>query len=230
MFKKIKTGFGNYLKATKSMSFKEKAAHTWEYYKWILGILIGAVIIFMIVFTGIRNANTDTIIAGVGSNVELSAEGVNFVTNDFYKLKKTEGRQKVDFSNVYLFSKGSTEDLEATYDTIQSLLGQVGAKKLDYIFMDETSFEYLVGQEIFVDLREFLSEEELEKYKDNLIYAQEENSNEMFPSALNITDTAFSKKYITSKNKVVYMGFTYSSDNKHKAVSHDFLDYILSVN
>lgn len=199
IFNKVKTGFKRYFETIKPMTFKEKVSHTFEYYKGIfLGIIIVA-IIFGIVLTAFKTATTKIIVSGIGINIKSDLDSVEYLTTDFYEKKKTGGRETCEFSLVDLYAQGTTDAIESTYDQIQSIVAQVSAKKLDYIVTDELGFEFCLGQELFMDLRNFLTEEELNKFKDKIIYGQEEGKEEQVPLAINISDCGFAKKYCQSK-------------------------------
>lgn len=222
----IKNGYKKFKHDTADMNFHDKMEHFWEYYgKMALFVAVCLAVVLTIVITGVINVNTEVIVSGATVNVDLSLEGADYVSEGFYQTHKTEGRQRVDYSNVYMYAEGTTDNIEHTYDTIQGVVAQVGAKELDYLIMDEIGFGFLVGHEIFMDLNEFFTQEELAAFGDKIIYAQEENSEKQVPLAINISDCEFLKENAQIKNQTVY--FSPIVNTTRKDTCKEFLNYIL---
>lgn len=222
---KLRKGFKEFKDTLKGMTAKQKLEYLWEYYRGVLWAAIAVVMVALVVVTCIININTDIIIAGVTVNLDISMEGQEYIVEDFYDLKHTTGkREAVNLSSVYFNNFSTTSDIEYSYNSSMSIIAQISAQTLDFVLMNELGMEYYVGQELFMDMRDFLSGEELEQWSDNLIYAQSEDSDEMYPVALNITDTEFALKHLSTSD-VVYLSFAVNTPRKDTC--REFFDYIM---
>lgn len=227
IFKKIKAHYSGFRTKTKGMKTGEFAAFIKDYYlkDFILfAVVFGTIIAIMV--TSLININTDVILYGVGVNMMLTDEGEKYITDDFFALHKTEGRQDIEYSTVVISDIYSGEgDINATYYSGEGVVGQVAAKRLDYFMLNELGFNYFASQELYMDLREILTEDELKKYSDKIIYTQEEDSDEMLPMAIDITDTDFIK-YNNIATESIYIAF--AGNAPHKELVHEFFNYVLS--
>lgn len=222
---KLLRGFRKFKETLKGMTAKQKLEYLWEYYRGVLWTVIALIFCGVVVATCVININTDIIIAGVTVNLDISMKGQEYIAEDFYDLKhKTGKREAVNLSSVYFNSFNTTADIEYSYNASMSVIAQISAQTLDFIFMNELGMEYYVGQELFMDIRDFLTEEELVQWKDKLIYAQSEDSDEMYPVALNITETAFASKNLATSD-VVYLSFAVNTPRKDTC--REFFDYIM---
>lgn len=225
LFANIKNGVRNYKTITANMSKKEKLEYLKDYYLKITLIIVAVIgCIVSIIITAAINLNTERIIYGVAVNVNLSNKGTRYVKEDFFELNKTGGRQDIDFSCVTITNSAESKEAEASYYASQRLIAQVSAKQVDYMLLDETAFQFGAAQEFYMDLNDFLSKEEFEKWKDKIVYVQEENSDIMYPTGIDITDTKFIKDNCKKSDKV-FIAFAANAPNKEKA--HEFFNYLL---
>lgn len=226
VFTKIKQHYSGFREKTKGMKPKEFILFIKDYYlrDFLLFAAVLGVIIAISV-TSLINVNTDVILSGVGVNLMLTDEGQKYITDDFFALHKTEGRQKIDYSTVVISDIFSGEgDINATYYSGEGVVAQVAAKRLDYLLLNELGFNYLASQEIYMDLRQMFTEEELSEMSDKIIYTQEEGAEEMLPMGIDITDTDFIKENNLATEKI-YIAFAGNAPNKQLA--YEFYKYIL---
>lgn len=227
ILKKIKAHYSGFREKTKGMRPGEFLTFIKDYYLGDFLMLVGILgTIIAIVTTSVININTDIIIHGVGVNIMLSDEGVKYITDDFFALHKTEGRQDIDYSTVVVSDIYADEgDINATYYTIEGVVAQVAAKRLDFFLQNELGFNCFATQELYMDLRDILSEEEMEEYKDRIIYTQEEEAEEMLPTAIDITDTDFIK-YNNIATEKIY--FSFAGNAPHKELAYEFFHYLMA--
>ena len=227
MFKKIREHYFGFRERTRGMGFKDFALFIKDYYLSdfiIFAAVLGTII--AVTVTSVININTDYIIYGVGVNVMLTDEGEKYIKDDFFELHKTGGRQKVDYSTVTITDIYSdTGDINATYYSAEGVVAQVGAVRLDYLLLNELGFQFFASQEIYMDLRDLLSKEEMEKYADRIVYTQEEGSDEMLPMGIDITDTDFVKYNSLSKEKTF---IAFAGNAPHKELALDFFHYLMN--
>ena len=165
------------------MTWKERFVHLWTYYKvWLLvGLLV--VMGLSLITTIIVNKNTTTLASGMLVNVELSEEGNHYLKDALYEELKQGGWEKVELNQA-----GKAEFAETNYYTIISLTGLAVEGELDYVIMNKRGMEGLVPQEMFLDLREVLTEQELEALGTKVLHTRLEAATENIPTVVDITD------------------------------------------
>ncbi|MBR0466289.1 MAG: hypothetical protein IJJ40_02195 [Clostridia bacterium] len=227
IFEKIKKHYSGFREKTKGMSFSQFVLFIKDYYlKDFLALVAVLAVIITVIVTSVVNINTDIILYGTGVNLMLTDEGEKYITDDFFELHKTGGRQKIEYSTVVVSDIYSGEgDINATYYSIEGVIAQVAAKRLDYMLLNELGFNCFATQELYMDLREILTDEEMEEYKDRIIYTKEEEAEEMLPMAIDITDTEFIKKNNIANEKI-YIAF--AGNAPHKELAYEFFHYILA--
>ncbi len=210
----------------KPMTGKERAEYIWEYYNWTLWIVLIVGIVLSVVITSYVNKTTKVVISGTLVNLDVSTDGYKYLVDDYNALHKLGGRQRVDFGMTNFKNFKTASDIESNYNASISVVASAAAKTLDYCILDQTGMEYYLGHEIFMDLRDILTPEEIEKWKDSrLVYAREEDSDEPIPVALKITDEKFVKDNLVSFDDV-YIAFIVSTPKKE--MCRDFFDYLMA--
>lgn len=198
----LKQRWNKLLQDLKPMTFKQKVDHLWTYYYWVLIIIAVIVMLICIVSSSIKTLNTDVLIAGVLVNADVSLEGHDFLEERFFeKLGGIEGDQEVQISDVIFEDPFLTQEIEYTHNATVKVLAMMSAQSVDYMIMDKMSMEFYLGQDIFIDLNELFSKEELELWKDELIYLTYEDTGETIPVAINIGKTALGQRYVNSEKE-----------------------------
>ena len=189
------------------MTFREKLDHLWTYYYWVLIVLALAVMIVCIVVSSARRLSMDVLIAGVFVNADVGLDGRSYLDEQYFeKYGGNAEKQRIELTDIIFQDLSVTEDVGYSYNATLRLMAMLSAQEVDYIILDKIGLEYYLGQDIFVDLSELLSEEELDRWKDDLIYLTYEEDEITIPVAININNTAFGQKYLTS-DKDHYIGF-----------------------
>ncbi len=191
----------------KPMSFREKVDHLWTYYYWVLIVVAILVTLCLIVHSSVTNLRKEVLVAGVLVNADVSVEGHDFLEEDYFKkLNGKEGDQEIQITDVTFEDPNTTLNIEQTYTASVRLIAMVAAKEVDYVIMDKIGLEFYLGQDIFMDLTELLSQEELEKWKDDFIYLTYDDTGETVPVAINLKNTEFAEKYCKT-DKQRYIAF-----------------------
>ncbi len=229
IFSKFTEGCRNYRKTTKDMSFKEKVSYTKDYYlKPVLFIAAVLIVLISIITTSIIKINTDVILYGVGVNTDLTTDGTEYVKDDFFKLHKTKGRQDIEYSCVTIDDFTTKTNIDSSYYSAQSVVAQVAAKRLDYLFVDEIAFQYFAAQEIYMDLNDILSGEEMVQWANHILYTQEEGSDVMTPMGIDISETKFAQKFNSVKDRKIILCF--AGNAPHKELVYEFFHYVVNYN
>lgn len=191
------------------MTPKKRLEHLWEYYKWVLGVLVIIGFIVALVVTSLINLNTEVLVSGVLMNCDVDPEGFDYLSEGYYQTHKTEGkRQRVDITYRNYDDPETSEDPAFNYDALQSIMAMVAASALDYIMADDVGMEAMLMPDFWMDLRELFTEEELAQMDDRVIKLVVEETGEVIPMALNITDSEFCKTYMASEKGSTYIMFS----------------------
>lgn len=218
--------FAALLEALKPMSGMERLEHIWSYYKE--AILIALIVVFLVVVTiiSIANAGIKALFSGAFANVDLTADGMQYLQEDYFDRLGGKPRQEVRLTATYFENLfGSVSDFDFNYNSAMGIVAMVTDRSLDYMVMDEVALKFYLSQDIFMDLSEFFTEEELEQYADRLVYLEANDSDDRFPIAIHIEDTAFAKDCM-EPGKPVF--FALIGNTKRPELCRDFWEYLLA--
>ena len=210
-FKKTKLaqGFIKLKNDMKPMTFKEKCEHLWEYYKeWLLVVFLVCMGISLLA-TIVANRSKEVLVSGMMINIEIEQKGMNYLRSEYAEyLGATSKNQVAELDYTNFGDQLDPEDGENSYYASMILPARVTGAMLDYIILDKFAMEYYILQDVYMDLRNFFSEEELAQLaaEDRLIYVMEEGSSEedRYPIAVKITDLDFVKDNVTSSGDIYF--------------------------
>lgn len=209
------------------MSFREKLDHLWTYYKWVLGVLAIFIVLICIVSSSIANINCETLISGMVINTDISLDGDNYLTVDYFeRLRGVEGKQEVELAHLNFMDPETTTDIEFTYSAIMRIVADISGQQLDYVITDAVGMETCMDHDALMDLREVLTAEELELLADDLIYLYYDEDQQTVPVAVNLRNQAFSEHYIQSGSER-YLAFI--ANTPRKEICRDFWEYLLEA-
>ena len=192
-------------------TFGEKVEYLWTYYKWVLLVIaIGAGLISTVA-TGIRNRNTETLYSGMLVNTDISEEGTQFLTDDFFAyLGGNEKKQNMVLTSTY-FRNSENSDPEMDSVAVMRLMASVLAGDLDYTLLNDVAYEAYQDQLLFTALGEVLPAQLLEQYAEQIVYFTDTEQGITYPQAINISDWAFVQDCV-QPNGAVYLAFCNKSD------------------
>ena len=157
--------------ALKNGTPKEKLQYFWYYYKW--HVIIALVVIIMIVsFVQQLRDRTDPAFYAVMLNASLldqtTSEQPEFVT-DF------AGKEGIDLNTSDITFDTSIRIVEDSMDetsitSSQKLMVYVAANELDCMITDFTSFQKYANSSMFYDLRDVLTEEQVQALEPYFYY------------------------------------------------------------
>lgn len=210
----------------KPMTFQQRVEHLWMYYKeylWCAGVVLVAL---SLAVTVIINQTKDTVVSGIMANISIDQEGYNYLSEDYHqRLNGGDKKKIVELDYIYF---GDMEDLNNGYNSYYSamtLTARVSGGQLDYMILDQFALEYYIGQEVYMDLREFFTEQELAQLEaqERVIYAMQEGDTERWPIAVDITQIPFARDNIDSEGKVF---FALSGNTQRPEMCRDAWEYI----
>lgn len=206
----------------KPMTPKQRFEHIWEYYikeYWWVAMLV--VVAFSVVTMAIVGRFQNTMVSGMLVNIGMDQKGYNYLTEDY--LEDLGGEPPWDLAELNYSNFGSLldpENAEANYNASMQLIARVSGGMLDYMILDKYSMEYYITVEVYMDLREFFSEEELAALdaENRIIYAIEEGQTDRMPVAVDITELPFTREYITNEGSIY---FALSGNTKRPEMRRD---------
>ena len=218
----------------KPMSFRQKVEHIWTYYKEHLFVIAMAVVVVIAIISSAINSNRQIMLSGMLCNVGMSMDGYNYLTEDFFEKNGGDSSVEDIFLSSQEFALPESMDqsqVDAAYVSAMSIISMVEAKKLDYMIITEDAFGYFLGHEIYMDLSEFLTPEEMEQWKGKVVYAQAEAEDgtvgEMYPVGINISDLPFTKDCVRAgKDETVY--FTVIANTPRQELTRQIWEDILA--
>ena len=164
----------------KPMSWKQRIEHIWEYYKEYM-LVVGVFLMVTIgLISSMISAGKEVVVTGIMVNVTVDQKGYSYLSTDY-----AEHIGAADVESVRLeyteFSDLLVDASEENYNAAQMIILETAAKKLDYMILDKLAMEFYTAQEIYLDLRDFFTLEELRAFaeKDLLIYCLEEQATKL---------------------------------------------------
>ena len=176
----------------KALSSKAKVQYIWDYYK--LHILFGGVIAAIVIGLGYHFITyRKPVLSVIMINVQTTSENAEAAFDEFSDATGYDKKQQpIDVSANLQFS----DDPNATTDyndymgvPLRGAGGPAvvsGTGCTDYDDEEESAL---------MDLRTYVSDDVLEKYKDHLIYSTDDGESESYPCAIELTDNQWIQKY-----------------------------------
>lgn len=223
MIHKLKQSFTKFIATLKPMTFRQRIDYIFTYYKEHMLLALIALIILVGVVVSLFNAQIEIIFSGTIANLDLTKDGAAYLREDLFDYFGGKPGQEVRLSASYfdeLFS--SVDSFDYNYNAAMGVVAMVGAQSLDYMIMDEVALKFFLSQDIFMDLREFFTEEELAELESRLVYFELDDGSR-YPVAVHIEDTAYAKDCIDVKDAVF---FAFIANAPHMDACHEFWDYL----
>lgn len=205
-----------------TMTWKQRMDHLWTYYKWVLGILAGLIMVVCMIVTMVGQKQIDILFAGMSVNLDLSDDAQIYLTEDMEGFLVTKEKQEVRLDMSGFGDLLDPEMADYNYNSALQVIALVSAAQLDYVMMDQRALSFYVTQAVFTDLRTVLTPEQLALFAGRIVYAEPPDG-ERYPIALDLRDTAFAAD---SELEEIFIGFPDNTKRDYKA--GQFLDYLLS--
>lgn len=197
------------------MTWRQRFDHLWTYYKWVLAVLVFVGFILQVLITSLTAAATDVLLSGMGINLPLTEAGVTCLTDDYFERMEGKRGQDVQFTEEILDLDNEAMGLETKYATVVKVSGLISIESLDYLILDTEALEYYSEGDLFLDLGQVFSEEELSQLNVTAIGG--------LPKLIDLTGTWFADTHITDGGPY-YLAFAYNTT--HTEQCRDFLQYL----
>lgn len=230
MFQSMKAHFKRTAKDMKGMTFREKVDHLWTYYKEYAFAIIMALIIVGAVIVSLFTPVPTLVSSGTLVNVSLSLEGHDYLTDVFYEQVLGSPDGKVALNTANYSNQDTVDAVDESYQAFMGVSAKVEAKELDYLLLDQVGLDFYGSEDMIMDLRRLLPQEELEQLfaEDRLRFAMSEegdalkgteeedfslmHSNTYIPIAIDLTGTKFAQEAIQTQMPV-YISFIDNTPN-----------------
>ena len=175
----------------KNGTFKQKAAYFWEYYKWY--VIVPVIVIGFIGMTVYQKVTApETILNGIllnTYNTEADSVSQDMIA-DFSEKQKIDTEEYAVTLNATMSYDTDDTSGTANYESVQALMAWIAAGSVDFICSDHEAMTDLAYNGYFVDLRDFLSEEQIKKYEPYFLYMDSAVSKELDAAFDNDVDSA----------------------------------------
>lgn len=183
----------------KELSFKGKLQYFWDYYKFVLVILLVIVIIVWLGVDIYKGKQIKTGLYVMTLNSSLSdMEDSPFTTG----FSKSAGFDKT--GEVVTFDTSASINLDQqdtmTMSSITKVMAVMSTGELDVMIMPQDVYEYYAKAGALADWKDVLSPEDYEKYKDKMVQTKADDTTTMNDYGLRIEDS----KYIKETGITVY--------------------------
>ncbi len=157
--------------ALKNASFKVKWNYFWDYYK--MPVIISAIAIALVttfVVQVIQRKDTALFVAMINS-VEMQAEPSLYVESfcEYAEIDTEEATALFDTTMYIDFDNLN----DVTKSSLEKMMVYIAAQEVDAVVTDSAMMEYYAYGPTFIDLREFLTAEEIIRYEPYLYYIDE---------------------------------------------------------
>lgn len=212
---KLYLGFQKLRNDLKPMTFRQKCEHLWMYYKeWLVVVFIICMGICLAA-TVIGEQQKEYLVSGMMVNIYIDQEGMDYLTKDYAAYLGATSKNQVAAMDYTNFGDPlDPENGENSYYASMILPSRVTGAMLDYMLLDKFAMEYYILQDLYMDLRDFFTEEELAQLdaEKRIVYAQEEGSLDRRPIAVIITDLPFIQEYVApAEDEDIYFCLSGSS-------------------
>ncbi len=216
-------------KGLEGKPFSYRVKYFAEYYKWyVLGGLLVILIIVSIVRTMLNHKESALCVAMVDANFEVDYEG--FI-HDYEIESGLEDGYEMTMDSTYATMTDGSGYLDMSSQ--EKLFVTIAGGQTDLVIAPAPAFERMAQSAYVKDLREVLSEEELDKYADRILIADVPNDPDdpnsgttKVYAGIDISDAAKVKdgKWYIFVEDPVYCGICATSANEQRAV--DFINYL----
>jgi len=175
MSEKIKNFFASERAKLKGMSFKEKAAYVWEYYKIpIIAVIVVAIIIGSIINSVWINPEKKMYLqfAFFGGYADDSA-AASMCGQLEAALMTPDEQEKLQISSASFMTDSGDPQMDMAYQ--EKFASMISVRELDLLVVDDADLDSMVSQGILAPVKDYLPDGLLPKVSGSLIESADEN-------------------------------------------------------
>lgn len=200
----------------KALPFKKKVNHVLYYYKWYIVGGIALVCLLISLITTIADNQKEVLVSGIFINNATSQAGYDHLQQDYWALCGSDKDTRVDLvtgRTINFNSETLSQEDAASFMVVTSM---IAARTLDYIITDEDSLDNFMEQEIILDLKEILPEQELA--------ALDTIELDGITAAIRLENSDFARNYPLAAEKSVLLIVGSTQDSQKDAA---FIRYVM---
>lgn len=161
--------------ALKNGTPKQKFSYFWYYYKWhviISVIIIGMLISFIYQYVNQKDTVFNAVLLNASLLDQISSEQPDFIADFAEKEGIDLNTGDITFDTSIRIVEDSMDETSVT--STQKLMVYVAANELDSMITDFDSFQKYANSSLFYDLRDILTEEQLQALEPYFYYVDRE--------------------------------------------------------
>ena len=186
----------------------------------VIVICLVAFVISMIVhYAAYRESVLDIVMVNTLNPYEESVSS----TDEFFEQEGFTKKEEVTVDTSITFS--DDDNYSTNYYSNQKLTLKLSVGGADVLFAPEFVFQQYADAGSLMPLTDYLTADELEQYKDMIVYATDSETGETLPCGLELNDNQWLSDYGYYTGTVCF-GIAYATDNKGNAV--DFFHYVMN--
>lgn len=209
----------------KDMTFKEKIAHLWDYYKWVAIVAVVLIVATVSVVVSVTQNSKELAFGGAAVNLTISEDGMAYMKEDWFEAMGCDPKeQKIELDMLFVANLDMpTTDAQAALTGITKITTMISGAQIDYVMADAYAIHYLCSGGSFSPLDAVLPAELLAKFEGKLV--ELEDNGEKCLIAIDISELPFVKKHIVSTDKT-YIAFPGNTPRTEETVA--FLEYLMN--
>lgn len=210
----------------RELSGKAKLQYIWDYYKLPIG---GVLILLAILISVIHYYATykDPVLTLMLVNSSIDAEDTT-IQHSFDSFMEENNynpaRQEVAFSKNLFLDMSNPQG--PTGQTLVSLDVMTGGRGISAIFSDPDNFDGLAERSYFLDITDYLTDEQIREHQDDLVYTADTDTNERYAAGIRLTKEKCKWLQDTGAYEECVVGICYDSNN-HPDAQKALLTYLL---
>ena len=209
----------------KDMSFREKLAHLWDYYKWVAITAVVIIIAAVSVVVSVAQNSKELVFGGAAVNLTISEEGNAYLKEGWFEAMGCNPKtQKIELDMLFVANLDMPNtDVQASLGGITKITTMISGSQIDYVMADAYSIHYLCSGGSFSALDKVLPAELIAKFEGKLV--ELEDNGEKCLIAIDISDLPFVKKHVISTDKT-YIAFPGNTPRTQETIA--FLEYLMN--
>lgn len=152
---------------------KEKLTYIWDYYKWVLILIVVAVVVVITVVRAVMNKKENALyVLAVNADPYVEEEVTDALFTDFL-LEQGIDPQKEEVllnTSIQYLGGASTTDIYS----MQAITTIMGSGSADVVMMPEDLFRETASLGAYVPVQYYLSPEEMEALGDRIIWVEKD--------------------------------------------------------
>ena len=204
----------------KNMTWKQRWDHLIYYYGVTALVVVAVLIMGVSLIIDAVSEKPQYLFEGMTVNVRWTDEVETAMTTDLFDLLGgTDPKKQYVVANHFLLEQYSASMIENMYTRVYT-------GEIDYIIVDKFAMDAMAPWGFFTNLNLILSQETLKQWEAHFVYAQDEETEEIYPIAIDLSKTEFAKQcqYV---GDYLYIGFT--GNTGRPMGPEQFLEYLMSL-